>query len=110
MRSPRPGPRLRMPALLACAALLAAAAAVAVPAQARGERARRAAPLRGAWVAYAVRPAIRLVRLDGTGDHLLVPKIAGDQEHPDWSPDGSKIVFQLDFKSLWVVGADGSDP
>jgi Tol biopolymer transport system component len=83
---------------------------VAVPAQARGERARRAAPLRGAWVAYAVRPAIRLVRLDGTGDHMLVPKIAGDQEHPDWSPDGSKIVFQLDFKSLWVVGADGSDP
>jgi Tol biopolymer transport system component len=30
------------------------------------------------------------------------------QEHPDWSPDGSRIVFETDFTLLWVAEADGS--
>lgn len=30
------------------------------------------------------------------------------QEHPDWSPDGSRIVFETDFTLLWVADADGS--
>lgn len=30
------------------------------------------------------------------------------QEHPDWSPDGSRIAFETDFTLLWVAEADGS--
>jgi dipeptidyl aminopeptidase/acylaminoacyl peptidase len=37
----------------------------------------------------------------------------GDQTNPDWSPDGSRVVFVVDDGArgdLWVADADGSDP
>lgn len=36
---------------------------------------------------------IFLVRPDGTGRHQLVADFPGSQRHPDWSPDGHRIVF-----------------
>jgi Tol biopolymer transport system component len=30
------------------------------------------------------------------------------QEHPDWSPDGSRIAFETGHAVLWVAEADGS--
>jgi Tol biopolymer transport system component len=53
------------------------------------------------WIAYQGAtggpPRIRLVRPDGTDDHAVVPDIeAGDQFHPDWSPDGLRLAFAAD--------------
>jgi len=50
---------------------------------------------------------------DGTGRTSL-GRVNGDAVHPDWSPDGTRIVFELDhphgppFCSVEVVNADGS--
>ena len=57
--------------------------------------------------------AIFLVRPDGTGRHQLVPDLAGEEIHPDWSPDGQQIAF-VDFtpsdrSELWVIDADGTN-
>jgi Tol biopolymer transport system component len=71
-----------------------------------------------AWIAYqggtGGPPKIRLVRPDGSGDHALAPGIlAGDQLHPDWSPDGMRVSFAADdgdgSRDLWTANADGSD-
>ena len=51
---------------------------------------------------------LRLIRPDGTGMHLLLPDDAREQLHPDWSPDGTRIAFEMDG-GIWVAGADGSD-
>jgi Tol biopolymer transport system component len=62
-----------------------------------------------AWVAYQAFPWVRLVHPDGTGDHILteVPG-PGSQEHPDWSPDGRRLVMDVDFHALWVVDVDST--
>ena len=60
------------------------------------------------WLAYQAYDGenhIRLVRADGSDDHLLV-----DGSHPDWSPDGQSIVYQVDDLDIWTIGVDGSDP
>jgi Tol biopolymer transport system component len=71
-----------------------------------------------AWIVYqggtGGPPRLRLVRPDGSGDHPLVPGIrAGDQVHPDWSPDGMHIAFAADdgdgTRDLWIVNVDGSE-
>ena len=62
---------------------------------------------------------LHLVRADGTGDHLLLvpdPRIP-DVGHPDWSPDGDRIAFDVwtaqasgpDRLTLWTIGIDGTD-
>lgn len=52
--------------------------------------------------------------LDGSGvTYPLADLAGGDQMNPDWSPDGSQLVFAVnDGKrdDLWVSGADGSAP
>jgi Tol biopolymer transport system component len=53
---------------------------------------------------------LRLVRPDGSGDHPLLAERPGNQTHPDWSPDGSRIVYTVDETQLWIVNADGSEP
>jgi len=56
---------------------------------------------------------IFLMRPDGTGQHELVPDLAGSDFHPDWSPDGLRVAFihyaPGERSELWVVDADGSD-
>jgi Tol biopolymer transport system component len=53
---------------------------------------------------------IRLVRPDGTGDHPLLTERPGNQTHPDWSPDGNRIVYTVDDTQLWIANADGGAP
>jgi Tol biopolymer transport system component len=53
---------------------------------------------------------LRMIRPDGSGDHALVPDVQGAQVHPDWSPDGSQVVFALEDRGqLWIVDVDGTD-
>ena len=70
------------------------------------------------WIAYqwgdgAGGGTVFLVRPDGTGLHELRPGIPGDESHPDWSPDGSRIAYietsPAGTSELWVVDADGTD-
>jgi len=65
------------------------------------------------WIVFqrwtrATGPRLRLIRTDGSGDHEVLPKRLGDQQHPDWSPDGEHVAF-VDNVSIWVVDADGSN-
>lgn len=72
------------------------------------------------WIVYqggTGGPArIRLVRPDGSGDHALIDDLTsddpnGEQQHPDWSHDGTRIAFGADDRDgtqdLWIVNADG---
>lgn len=87
----------RTAALLAIVACACAAGAGAGGARAPGTV--RA----GAWIAYQGSGGIHLVHPDGTGDRLLGARPAGEQGHPDWSPDGRTLVLDLDVRSLWTV-------
>lgn len=67
-----------------------------------------------AWFAYMATDGsarIDAVRPDGTGRHPLFPFVpGGEQEHPDWSPNGDRLVFSVhsnDTQDLWIGGADG---
>jgi Tol biopolymer transport system component len=62
-------------------------------------------------------PRMRLVRPDGTGDHVPIETVpgaapGGGQQHPDWSHDGTRIAFAVEMadgaQDLWIVNADGS--
>ena len=33
----------------------------------------------------------------------VAPDTPGSQEHPDWSPDGTRVVFEVDFSTLFVA-------
>lgn len=67
------------------------------------------------WIAFqqfASRSNLTLVRPDGTGRHSPTLDVPGDdQTNPDWSPDGSQLVFGRSAAGrddLWVVNADGT--
>ena len=71
-----------------------------------------AGPAAERWIAYQAFSAnsrsVRLTRSNGSDDHALVSSPLGQVTHPDWSPDGARIVFTVDDKELWVVDVDGS--
>ncbi len=101
-------------ALIVAAALPAGSAAFAAdtaaptatgPAAVADEVAARAG-----WIVYQRSPHVRVVRVDGTGDRIVTPVPAGNQQHPDWSPDGSRIAFDVDDSAIWVVGFHGERP
>lgn len=68
------------------------------------------------WIAFQQfvggAATVILVRPDGSGLHSPTGDVpAGDQTNPDWSPDGSQLVFaRADGvrETLWVVNADGT--
>ena len=77
------------------------------------------------WIAYMNNTGsggtdrLHLVRPDGNDRHQLATGLDGQQEHPDWSPDGSRIAFDhwtpdaavpgRDLIDIWTAAADGSD-
>jgi Tol biopolymer transport system component len=56
-------------------------------------------PLAGedAWIAYQTNKGggegVWLIRPGGTDDHEVALKVPGDHLHPDWSPDGTRLVI-----------------
>ena len=65
------------------------------------------------WIVYeSPSNHVALIRPDGTGLHFLLFEPDQNQATPDWSPDGSRIVFTRDYgytSQLWVTDADGSN-
>ena len=68
------------------------------------------------WVAFQQFPGkslVTLARPDGSGLHSPTTDVpGGDQTNPDWSPDGTQLVFAVASGAtevLWVVNADGTD-
>jgi Tol biopolymer transport system component len=57
---------------------------------------------------------VRLVRPDGTDQFYPTGTAGGtEQLHPDWSPDGLRLVFSTmggAARDLWVTDADGGNP
>jgi Tol biopolymer transport system component len=74
-------------------------------------------PGRNGRIVYAeeVRGDFQLftIRANGTARARVGP-LTGDAVHPDWSPDGTKVVFELDhpqgtpFCSVVIMNADGT--
>ncbi len=58
------------------------------------------------------RTEVQLVRSDGTGVFWPGARVpGGDQTNPDWSPDGTRLVFPVSegaTEDLWTVNADGT--
>lgn len=69
------------------------------------------------WIAFQTNGAngygVYLVREDGTGLHHWPSGIIGGYEHPDWSPDGERIMVNSiepdGTEDIWSARADGSD-
>jgi Tol biopolymer transport system component len=69
-----------------------------------------------AWLAFQTTgPAgygIYLARPDGTGFHTPLAGVgSGTQLHPDWSPDGSTLIFDIgESGDIWQVQVEGWAP
>lgn len=69
------------------------------------------------WISYIDDgPAgygVYLVRPDGSDAHRWPAAVPGTHEHPDWSPDGARIVLDsvdgASVRDLWIADADGTD-
>jgi Tol biopolymer transport system component len=69
------------------------------------------------WLAFQTNGAngygVYLLREDGTGLHHWPSGIVGGYEHPDWSPDGQRIMVNSiendGTEDIWSADVDGSD-
>lgn len=66
-----------------------------------------------AWIVYQGAPrGLSLIRPDGSGNHVILGP-PGDQLHPDWSPDGSKIAYVQATdaaQAIWITDPRGASP
>ena len=57
---------------------------------------------------------LTLIRPDGTGNHVILDELPGDQLHPDWSPDGSQLAFVQATDDatwdIWISDPRGTNP
>jgi Tol biopolymer transport system component len=61
------------------------------------------------WAAFTA-DGLTISRLDGTERHVINNGQTGEQIHPDWSPDGTKLVYtEHPDEALWVMNSDGSN-
>lgn len=44
-----------------------------------------------------------------SGTSIVKGSVRGDEFYPEWSPDGSKILFMAENDDVWVMNSDGSD-
>jgi Tol biopolymer transport system component len=89
-------------AAVAAAAALAAAGGATTPG--RNGLIVFAQEVKGHYQLFTIRP-------DGSGSKQVTRVRGGDALNPDWSPDGSKLVVELDLAktaAIAVVAADGS--
>jgi TolB protein len=79
-------------------------ALVAVPA-------RGTTPGQNGRIVYARFPTLWVVNADGTGAKKLPWVKRSEASNPDWSPDGSRIVFDRCAAKceIWTIGADGAN-
>jgi Tol biopolymer transport system component len=68
------------------------------------------------WIVYQWVPehgqGLYLARPDGSDAHEIAIELPGDAYHPDWSPDGKRIAFDVatdESNEIWVVDADGTN-
>jgi Tol biopolymer transport system component len=71
------------------------------------------------WIVYQWFGS-HLVRPDGSDNHIILPEYAShfsepllrDAMNPDWSPDGSQLLFlngNVEGWPIWVANVDGTD-
>ena len=61
----------------------------------------------GGELVFQTRGSIWVQTPDGSRRNAA-PGVQTDNQHPDWSPDGSQIAFEANFNTIWTVGRDGT--
>ena len=66
-----------------------------------------------AWIVFQGVPlGLSFIRPDGSGNHVILGP-PGEQVHPDWSPDGSRIAYvqatDTTFE-VWITDPLGTNP
>ena len=71
-------------------------------------------PSAAPWIVYQSPQGLWRVLPDGSGARAAVEESRGEALHPDFSPDGQSLAFNIDDKDgtrdLWTSGWDGADP
>ncbi len=71
-----------------------------------------ASPFAGetAWIAYQTgrtgRGGVWLIHPDGTDDHQVAADVLEEQHLPDWSPDGTRLVFATRVSLAALMGGE----
>jgi Tol biopolymer transport system component len=63
----------------------------------------------GDSIVYTSGTNIYKIEADGTGNTQITYITGQNLYYPKWSPDGSKILFNIDGSKIWIMNADGSD-